>query len=87
MFATLRVTVPESLELDLAGAWALRGWLKTAEDAGATVEFAGSRPGQLELIDSTLAGKVHADTGIVVRIDLRAGERARPTSLRDACRR
>ena len=56
----LRVTVPESLELDLAGAWALRGWLKTAEDAGTTVEFAGARPGQLELIDSTLAGKVHA---------------------------
>jgi len=56
----LRVTVPESLELDLAGAWVLRGWLKTAEDAGTTVEFAGSRPGQLELIDSTLAGKVHA---------------------------
>ena len=56
----LRVTVPESLELDLAGAWVLRGWLKTAEDAGTTVEFAGARPGQLELIDSTLAGKVHA---------------------------
>jgi phospholipid/cholesterol/gamma-HCH transport system permease protein len=56
----LRIAVPESLELDLAGAWTLRGWLQAAETAGATVEFEGPRPGQLELIDSTLAGKVHA---------------------------
>jgi phospholipid/cholesterol/gamma-HCH transport system permease protein len=53
----LVVTVPESVELDLAGAWRLRAWLKSAEDAGLTVEFAGSAPGQIELIDSTLAGK------------------------------
>jgi len=57
---TLRITVPESLELDLAGAWTLREWMKAAEAAGASVEFAGPVPGQLELIDSTLAGKVHA---------------------------
>jgi phospholipid/cholesterol/gamma-HCH transport system permease protein len=56
----LRITVPESLELDLAGAWRLREWIKAAEAAGASVEFAGPVPGQLELIDSTLAGKVHA---------------------------
>src|SRR6478736_4940024 len=56
----LRIAVPESLELDLAGAWTLRDWLHSAETAGAAVEFAGARPGQLELIDSTLAGKVHA---------------------------
>jgi phospholipid/cholesterol/gamma-HCH transport system permease protein len=56
----LRITVPESLELDLAGAWRLREWMKAAEAAGASVEFAGPVPGQLELIDSTLAGKVHA---------------------------
>jgi phospholipid/cholesterol/gamma-HCH transport system permease protein len=54
------VSVPESLELDLAGAWALRHWLKAAESAGATVEFAGKQPGQLELIDATLAGKARA---------------------------
>jgi phospholipid/cholesterol/gamma-HCH transport system permease protein len=57
------VSVPETLELDLAGAWALRDWLKAAEKAGATVEFTGPMPGQLELIDSTLAGKVHATPG------------------------
>ena len=57
---TLRVTVPESVELDLAGAWILREWLKRAEASGVTVEFAGAPPGQIELIDSTLAGKVHA---------------------------
>jgi phospholipid/cholesterol/gamma-HCH transport system permease protein len=56
----LRITVPESLDLDLAGAWTLREWVKTAEAAGAGVEFTGPVPGQVELIDSTLAGKVHA---------------------------
>jgi phospholipid/cholesterol/gamma-HCH transport system permease protein len=60
---TLRITVPESLELDLAGAWTLRELAKAAEAAGASVEFAGPLPGQLELIDSTLAGKVHATPG------------------------
>jgi phospholipid/cholesterol/gamma-HCH transport system permease protein len=54
----LRVTVPEALALDLAGAWRLRDWLLTAEQSGITIEFAGTRPGQLELIDSTVAGKV-----------------------------
>ncbi len=54
----IRVTIPESVELDLAGAWRLREWLKSAEDAGLTVEYAGGTPGQVELIDSTLAGKV-----------------------------
>ncbi|HEU4780915.1 MAG TPA: ABC transporter permease, partial [Steroidobacteraceae bacterium] len=55
----LQITVPESLDLDLAGAWTLREWLKAAEAAGARVEFAGPVPGQFELIDSTLAGKAH----------------------------
>ena len=56
----LSVSVPEGLELDLAGAWTLRDWLQAAQAAGITVEFLGAQPGQLELIDSTLAGKVHA---------------------------
>ncbi|HEV7608819.1 MAG TPA: ABC transporter permease [Steroidobacteraceae bacterium] len=56
----IRVTVPESVQLDLAGAWALRSWLQAAQNAGADVQFTGARPGQLELIDSTLAGNVHA---------------------------
>jgi phospholipid/cholesterol/gamma-HCH transport system permease protein len=56
----VRITVPEGLELDLAGAWALRNWIKAAEAAGAKIEFAGAPPGQLELIDSTLSGKVRA---------------------------
>jgi len=54
---TLAVTVPESLTLDLAGAWRLREWLKAAEAAGLSVKFNGTPPGQLELIDATLAGK------------------------------
>src|SRR5687768_6436740 len=53
----LCVTVPESHELDLAGAWALHHWLQAAEKAGATVEFVGPKPKQIELIDATLAGK------------------------------
>ena len=56
---SLRITVPESLELDLAGAWTLRQWVKAAEKSGLSVEFAGPVPGQLELIDSTMAGKRH----------------------------
>jgi hypothetical protein len=36
----LRITVPESLELDLAGAWTLRQWTKAAEKNGVSVEFA-----------------------------------------------
>ena len=57
---TLRVTVPESLELDLAGAWRLREWLKAAEAAGVDSGFDGKEPGQLTLINETLEGKVHA---------------------------
>jgi len=54
---TLKVSVPETVTLDLAGAWRLRELLKAAEAAGTRVEFSGPPPGQLELIDSTLAGK------------------------------
>jgi phospholipid/cholesterol/gamma-HCH transport system permease protein len=56
----VRVTVPRSLDLDLAGAWRLRDWLRTAEQAGLAVEFEGAKPGQLDLIDTTVAGKVRA---------------------------
>ncbi len=49
--------VPEGLELDLAGAWRLREWMKAAEAAGLAVELVGDVPGQLALIDSTLEGK------------------------------
>ena len=55
--SALRITVPDTLSLDLAGAWTLREWVKAAEAAGASVEFAGPVPGQFELIESTLAGK------------------------------
>lgn len=59
---TIRVATSADLELDLAGAWRLREWLNAAQEApdGVTVEFAGDRPGQLTLIDETLAGHVHA---------------------------
>jgi phospholipid/cholesterol/gamma-HCH transport system permease protein len=58
--SALRVRAPDSVPLDLAGAWRLREWLKAAEDAGLSVQFAGQTPGQFELIEATLAGKVHA---------------------------
>jgi phospholipid/cholesterol/gamma-HCH transport system permease protein len=54
------VTVPESTALDLAGAWTLREWLKSAERAGLAVRFTGTSPGQLDLIETTLAGRKHA---------------------------
>jgi phospholipid/cholesterol/gamma-HCH transport system permease protein len=56
----LRVRVPGEVRLDLAGAWRLREWLQSAEAAGLEVSFGGPQPGQLELIDSTLAGKTRA---------------------------
>jgi phospholipid/cholesterol/gamma-HCH transport system permease protein len=54
----VRVRVPDSVPLDLAGAWRLREWKKAAEDAGLGFEFADGEPGQLALIESTLAGKI-----------------------------
>jgi phospholipid/cholesterol/gamma-HCH transport system permease protein len=56
----LRVEIPKYVELDLAGAWRLREWLKAAEDAGLEVTFEGEAPGQIELIEATLAGKRRA---------------------------
>jgi phospholipid/cholesterol/gamma-HCH transport system permease protein len=56
----IRIRIPDTVVLDLAGAWRLREWLRTAETAGAKVEFEGGTPGQVELIDATLADKKHA---------------------------
>ena len=56
----LRVNAPASVPLDLAGAWRLREWLKAAEAAGLTVVHENALPGQVELIESTLAGNVRA---------------------------
>ena len=53
----LRITIPDSLDLDLAGAWTLRRWMKAAEESGVKVEFTGEVPGQFELIEHTMAGK------------------------------
>ena len=53
----VRITVPEGTDMDLAGAWRLREWVEATQRAGLTVEFAGEKPGQIELIDATLAGK------------------------------
>jgi phospholipid/cholesterol/gamma-HCH transport system permease protein len=56
----LTVEVPEGLPLDLAGAWRLREWLESAASSGVAVAFRGSRPGQIDLIEATSAGRVHA---------------------------
>jgi len=56
----LRFVIPEGQDMDLAGAWRLREWQKTAEHAGIEVEFPGGEPGQLSLISATLAGKARA---------------------------
>jgi phospholipid/cholesterol/gamma-HCH transport system permease protein len=52
----VHVSVPPSLDLDLAGAWLMRKWLHKAQEAGIAVEFDPARPGPLELIEATLAG-------------------------------
>jgi len=55
----LVVSVPESVTLDLAGAWTLREWMKSAERAGLQVRFEGTTPGQVALIESTSSGRKH----------------------------
>jgi phospholipid/cholesterol/gamma-HCH transport system permease protein len=40
--------------LDLSGAWALRGFVRRAQQAGAQVSFRGAPPDQLRLVDETL---------------------------------
>src|SRR5689334_5049199 len=55
----LVVSVPDTVTLDLAGAWTLREWLKSAQQAGVDVRFDGPPPGQIELIESTLTGRKH----------------------------
>jgi phospholipid/cholesterol/gamma-HCH transport system permease protein len=56
----LVVSVPETVTLDLAGAWTLREWIKSAERAGLEVRFDGATPGQLALIDSTVSARKHS---------------------------
>ena len=46
----LRIAIPESLDLDLAGAWTLRQWMKAAEKSGARVELTGREFRLLELL-------------------------------------
>jgi phospholipid/cholesterol/gamma-HCH transport system permease protein len=55
--SALRITIPDGVTLDLAGAWRLREWVKSAEQAGMSVEFVGGEPGQVGLITATLSGK------------------------------
>ena len=54
---TLSIRIPEGQPMDLAGAWRLREWAEAAGRGGVQVQFEGGKPGQIELIDATLAGK------------------------------
>ena len=51
----VRIAAAGLTELDLSGAWALRGFLARARRAGAEVIFRGTPPDQLRLIEQTLA--------------------------------
>jgi phospholipid/cholesterol/gamma-HCH transport system permease protein len=42
--------------LDLSGAWRLREFVRQARESGAQVQFRGTPPDQLRLVDSTLQG-------------------------------
>ena len=51
----IRIAAAGISELDLSGAWALRGFMRRARRAGADVAFRGTPPDQLRLVDETLA--------------------------------
>jgi phospholipid/cholesterol/gamma-HCH transport system permease protein len=57
----LSISTAELTALDLAGAWALRSFLRRAESAGAAVDFRGAPPDQLRLLDETLRDEPPAD--------------------------
>ena len=50
----IRIAAQAITQLDLSGAWALRGFLRRARRAGAEVVFRGDPPDQLRLLDKTL---------------------------------
>jgi phospholipid/cholesterol/gamma-HCH transport system permease protein len=51
----VRIATAGITDLDLSGAWALRGFVRRARRAGAEVSFKGEPPDQLRLVDETLA--------------------------------
>ncbi len=51
----IRIAAQGITQLDLSGAWALRGFVRRARRAGAEVGFRGTPPDQLRLVDETLA--------------------------------
>ena len=51
----VRIAAEGITELDLSGAWVLRGFVARARRAGAEVSFRGTPPDQLRLIEQTLA--------------------------------
>jgi phospholipid/cholesterol/gamma-HCH transport system permease protein len=51
----IRIAATGISELDLSGAWALRGFVGRARRAGAEVAFRGAPPDQLRLVEQTLA--------------------------------
>ncbi len=53
----LRISISPGLDMDRAGAGRLREWLDEAARRGAEVRFEGARPGQVELVETTLVGK------------------------------
>jgi len=50
----IRIAAEAITQLDLSGAWALRGFVRRARRAGAEVAFRGTPPDQLRLLDTTL---------------------------------
>jgi len=53
----IRIATAGITDLDLSGAWALRGFVRRARRAGAEVSFKGEPPDQLRLVDETLAAQ------------------------------
>ncbi|HUL47461.1 MAG TPA: ABC transporter permease [Steroidobacteraceae bacterium] len=70
----VRIAAEGITELDLSGAWALRGFVQRARRAGAEVDFRGTPPDQLRLVDETLTEPAAPDDSALPAERLAAAE-------------
>ena len=78
----VRIATESITQLDLSGAWALRGFVRRARGAGAEVSFSGSPPDELRVVDAALSDQVVPDPEPAARASGDSGKRVRPADVR-----